>query len=155
WIVMKALEKDRNRRYESANGLAKDVQCYLNDEPVQACPPSGWYRCRKFVRRNRRAVMTAALLGALLVLTVGVLVRHAQQTASQRALGDQAVRLALDRVTLQRSELHAALKKPNGVQMMLNSPGRWEFAIKTTQSEVAQAKAAAARAEGRLERELV
>jgi eukaryotic-like serine/threonine-protein kinase len=53
WIVMKALEKDRNRRYETANGLALDVQRYLADEPVQACPPSASYRLRKFTRRNR------------------------------------------------------------------------------------------------------
>lgn len=50
---MKTLDKDRNRRYESANGLAMDVQRYLADETVQACPPSSWYRLRKFVRRNR------------------------------------------------------------------------------------------------------
>ena len=53
WIVMKCLEKDRNRRYETANGFAADVQRYLNDEPVQACPPSAWYRFRKFARRNK------------------------------------------------------------------------------------------------------
>src|SRR5262245_37176302 len=53
WIVMKCLEKDRNRRYETANGLAADLQRYLNDEPVVACPPSAAYRFRKFVRRNR------------------------------------------------------------------------------------------------------
>ena len=55
WIVMKALEKDRNRRYETASGLAADVQRYLNDEPVEACPPSAWYRFRKFARRHKRA----------------------------------------------------------------------------------------------------
>ena len=48
WIVMKALEKDRNRRYETANGLAADVRRYLDDEPVEACPPSSWYWIRKF-----------------------------------------------------------------------------------------------------------
>src|SRR5690242_17641605 len=53
WIVMKALEKDRNRRYETANGFAMDVQRYLADEPVQACPPSAWYRFRKFARRSK------------------------------------------------------------------------------------------------------
>src|SRR5688572_1012043 len=53
WIVMKTLEKDRNRRYESASGFALDVQRYLADEPVQACPPSASYRLRKFVRRNK------------------------------------------------------------------------------------------------------
>ena len=63
WIVMKTLEKDRNRRYETANGLAADVQRYLNDEPVQACPPSAAYRFRKFARRNKRAARSAAGAG--------------------------------------------------------------------------------------------
>ena len=53
WIVMKALEKDRNRRYETANGLAADLQRYLDDEPVQACPPSAATGSRKFARRNK------------------------------------------------------------------------------------------------------
>ena len=48
WIVMKALEKDRSRRYETANGLARDIERYLNDEPVEACPPSAGYRFSKF-----------------------------------------------------------------------------------------------------------
>jgi WD40 repeat protein/serine/threonine protein kinase len=70
WIVMKALEKDRNRRYETASSLAADVQRYLQDEPVRACPPSTWYRFRKFARRNRRGVATAA--AALVAVVVGV-----------------------------------------------------------------------------------
>src|SRR5206468_6499908 len=53
WIVMKALEKDRNRRYETATGFAADVQRYLADEAVLACPPSARYRLRKFVRKHR------------------------------------------------------------------------------------------------------
>jgi serine/threonine protein kinase len=56
WIVMKCLEKDRNRRYETAKDFAADVQRYLNDEPVQACPPSPGYRLRKFARRNKGPV---------------------------------------------------------------------------------------------------
>src|SRR5438552_16141121 len=56
WIVMKALEKDGNRRYETASALAGDVQRYLSDEAVQACPPSTWYRFRKFARRNKAAL---------------------------------------------------------------------------------------------------
>src|SRR5262249_38058184 len=69
WIVMKALEKDRNRRYESASACTADVQRYLDDEQVQACPPSALYRVRKFVRRNRVPVVaTLALLGVLLLL---------------------------------------------------------------------------------------
>ena len=68
WIVMKTLEKDRNRRYETANGFAADVQRYLDDEPVQACPPSAWYRLRKFARRNRAGLAVAGLVLFFLVL---------------------------------------------------------------------------------------
>src|SRR3954452_8659809 len=70
WIVMKTLEKDRNRRYETASGFAADVQRYLDDEPVQACPPSPWYRLRKVVRRNKRAVLAASLI--LMALVAGL-----------------------------------------------------------------------------------
>jgi tetratricopeptide (TPR) repeat protein len=69
WIVMKALEKDRNRRYETANGFAADVQRYLADEPVLACPPSAGYRLRKFARRNKGGLAAAALVLSFLVLT--------------------------------------------------------------------------------------
>jgi tetratricopeptide (TPR) repeat protein len=68
WIVMKALEKDRNRRYETANGFAMDVQRYLTDEPVLACPPSAAYRLRKFARRNKAGLAVAALVLFFLVL---------------------------------------------------------------------------------------
>jgi tetratricopeptide (TPR) repeat protein/serine/threonine protein kinase len=61
WIVMKALEKDRNRRYETANGFATDVQRYLTDEPVLACPPTAAYRLRKFARRNKGGLAVAGL----------------------------------------------------------------------------------------------
>jgi serine/threonine protein kinase len=54
WIVMKCLDKDRSRRYETANGLAMDLQRHLKSEPVLACPPSAAYRFQKFARRNRR-----------------------------------------------------------------------------------------------------
>src|SRR5947207_8746091 len=62
WIVMKALEKDRNRRYESASAVAADVQRYLGDEPVLACPPSASYRFGKFARRNKAALAMAAVV---------------------------------------------------------------------------------------------
>src|SRR5262249_53772176 len=71
WIVMKALEKDRNRRYETANSLALDIERYLHDEPVQAGPPSAGYRLRKFVKRNRGPVLAAAVV--LLALVAGVI----------------------------------------------------------------------------------
>jgi tetratricopeptide (TPR) repeat protein/serine/threonine protein kinase len=62
WIVMKALEKDRNRRYETASGFAVDIQRYLADEPVSACPPSIAYRLRKFARRNRGTLTVSAVV---------------------------------------------------------------------------------------------
>jgi serine/threonine protein kinase/formylglycine-generating enzyme required for sulfatase activity len=67
WIVMKSLEKERSRRYETANGLARDLQRYLADEMVEARPPSASYRLRKFVRRNRSLVVAAALITLVLV----------------------------------------------------------------------------------------
>jgi serine/threonine protein kinase len=73
WIVMKCLEKDRNRRYETANSLAMDVQRYLTDEPVQACPPSRRYRLRKWLRKHRAAAATGLGLALmLLVLSLGL-----------------------------------------------------------------------------------
>jgi serine/threonine protein kinase/Tfp pilus assembly protein PilF len=67
WIVMKALEKDRDRRYETANSFAADIQRYLKNEPVDAYPPSATYRFSKFARRNQRTLLTAAAVVAMLV----------------------------------------------------------------------------------------
>src|SRR6516165_6533999 len=68
WIVMKCLEKDRTRRYDTANSLARDVERYLHDEPVEACPPTAGYKLHKFVRKHKVGLTTAAGFGALLVL---------------------------------------------------------------------------------------
>ena len=78
WIVMKALEKDRNRRYDSASAFASDVQRYLRDEPVQACPPTLIYKLGKIVRRHQKAVLAIsmvllALLGGIIGTTWGML----------------------------------------------------------------------------------
>src|SRR6266550_1590191 len=73
WILMKTLEKDRNHRYETASGFAADVQRYLNDEAVQACPPSAWYRFRKFARRNKRALAAVSVVAVAMLLAVAVL----------------------------------------------------------------------------------
>jgi hypothetical protein len=72
WIVMKCLEKDRTRRYETANGLARDLERYLADEPVHACPPSAGYRLRKFARKHRAGLAAAAALAALLLAATAV-----------------------------------------------------------------------------------
>ena len=73
WIVMRALEKERARRYETANGLARDIERYLRDEPVEACPPSAAYRCRKFARRNRVALAVSSATTVALLLVVASL----------------------------------------------------------------------------------
>ncbi len=110
WIVMKALEKDRNRRYETANGFAMDVQRYLADEPVQACPPSAAYRLRKFVRRHKGPVLAGLLI--LLALVAGVvgttygLIRAEQQ---RKVVENQRNELAERNQALQAAREHERL----------------------------------------------
>ncbi len=70
WIVMKCLEKDRTRRYDTANGLAADLRRHLNNEPVVACPPSAAYKFRKALRRNKLVFTAAAAVTAALVLGI-------------------------------------------------------------------------------------
>jgi WD40 repeat protein/serine/threonine protein kinase len=88
WIVMKALEKDRNRRYDTASALAADVQRYLAEEPVAAGPPGVGYRLRKFLRRYKGPVLAASLLvlalvGGIVGTSVG-LVQARQAVAAER-----------------------------------------------------------------------
>lgn len=94
WVVMKALEKDRTRRYETANGFARDIQRYLADEVVEARPPSAGYRVQKFVRRHRGAVTAGATVAAALVLATGVSVWFGMSEARQRAEADRMRDLA-------------------------------------------------------------
>ena len=90
WIVMKALEKDRTRRYESASGFAADIDRYLNDEPVEARPPTAGYRLRKFIRKHRAGVIATslvavALVGGIVGTTLGMLrAFKAEETAENR-----------------------------------------------------------------------
>jgi eukaryotic-like serine/threonine-protein kinase len=102
WIVMKALEKDRTRRYESAGAFAADVQRYLRDEPVEACPPSAAYRFRKFARRHKRGLVTAAVVALAAVLTAagsGVLIwwknQDLRQALESERRGAYSQRIAL------------------------------------------------------------
>jgi len=87
-IVMKALEKDRSRRYETANGLARDVACYVKHEAVQARPPSRFYLLRKWARRNRGAFAAGSVVAAALmliaVISVVALVREQQHSTLLR-----------------------------------------------------------------------
>ncbi len=100
WIVMRCLEKDRIRRYETATALAADVRRHLNHEPVLAGPPSAAYRVRKFVRRNRGPVLAAGLVTlALLVGLIGT-ATFALREAWQRKLAEQNEQKAIDNEAL-------------------------------------------------------
>jgi WD40 repeat protein/lipoprotein NlpI/tRNA A-37 threonylcarbamoyl transferase component Bud32 len=83
WVVMKALEKERSRRYETVSGLARDVDRYLSDEAVEACPPSSAYRLRKYAHKYRRMLATAA--GFLLLLVCGTVLSIWQAARATRA----------------------------------------------------------------------
>jgi serine/threonine protein kinase/tetratricopeptide (TPR) repeat protein len=98
WIVMKALEKDRNRRYETASAFAADVRRFLGEEPVEARPPSAWYRFRKLARRNRVALTAAALVAAALLL--GTVASSWQAVRATRA--EAGARAAEDKATKER-----------------------------------------------------
>jgi WD40 repeat protein len=100
WIVMRCLEKDRTRRYETANGLALDIRRHMNHEPVLASPPGVRYRLEKFVRRNRAAATTAA--GIAVVLVAATVVSAVFGLAAVRARS--GLQSALEREAEQRQE---------------------------------------------------
>lgn len=137
WIVMKALEKDRDRRYETANGFAMDVERYLADEPVLARPPSAAYRLRKFVRRNQRGLAAAALLGVMLLAVVGTLGWAVRDRAvrAEEAARDRQTRRAMiqERVTLALEEANTRYQE-----------GRWKESLDAAK----RAEALAATGEG-------
>ena len=97
WIVMKCLEKDRTRRYETANGLARDIERHLNNEPVVARPPSKLYRLQKAVRRNKAAFATAVAIAAVLILgavasmSEAIRARRAEHAAQTEAAKSEQV----------------------------------------------------------------
>jgi hypothetical protein len=84
WIVMKAMEKNRARRYETAMALAEDVTRFLQEEPVHACPPSTLYRVSKFSRRHRLTITTMALIAVSLVSATGISLWQAARAVDER-----------------------------------------------------------------------
>jgi serine/threonine protein kinase/tetratricopeptide (TPR) repeat protein len=86
WIILKALDKDRGRRYETASEFAADIERCLNDEPVAACPPSAAYRVRKLARRNKGALIAGSLVIASLLLGTGISLWQAIEATSAREL---------------------------------------------------------------------
>jgi tetratricopeptide (TPR) repeat protein len=84
WVVMKCLEKDRSRRYDTASALARDVERHLKDEPVEARPPSTWYRVRKMARRNRTALTVTGVVAAVALLGTTVSLWQASLARADR-----------------------------------------------------------------------
>jgi serine/threonine protein kinase len=112
WIVMKCLEKDRQRRYETANGLAADLKRHLNNEPVTARPPSTAYRFQKLLRRNK--VMSAAAALVITAILLGTAISLAQTLRAKRelrrALAAEASALAAEAKALtEKANAQAAL----------------------------------------------
>jgi serine/threonine protein kinase len=96
WIVMKCLEKDRNRRYDTAGSLGRDIERYLRDEPVQACPPSAAYRLHKFVRRNRAALVSVGLVAAALLVGTAVSISQAVRATQAESLATARLKEATE-----------------------------------------------------------
>jgi serine/threonine protein kinase/tetratricopeptide (TPR) repeat protein len=115
WIVMKCLEKDRNRRYETANGMARDIERYLADEQVLACPPLATYRFRKFARRHRAGLLIAggALIG-LILLVIGLaannrmIARERNEKAKALVEKEEALKVKDEALKLAQAESNRA-----------------------------------------------
>jgi eukaryotic-like serine/threonine-protein kinase len=112
WIVMKCLEKDRTRRFETANGLAMDIERHLHNEPVMARPPSRLYRLQKMVRRNKVAVGAGFAVAAALVIGLGIsshlflLERDAYQRAVLAERNQSRLRAEAERARASATEQH-------------------------------------------------
>jgi tetratricopeptide (TPR) repeat protein len=140
WIVMKALEKDRARRYETANGLAADIRRYLAGEAVVAAPPGAAYRFKKFIRRNRVMVSAGGAVAAALLIGAVAFAWQAQVARDQR---DRAVQSrqaeAEQRSAAEVARAEAVTQQARAVAQ--EAEARKQEAEATKQSEIAEAVA--------------
>jgi tetratricopeptide (TPR) repeat protein/serine/threonine protein kinase len=139
WIVMKALEKDRNRRYDTASTFAADVQRYLSDEPVQACPPSAAYRLQKFARRNKTRLATTGVIVFASLFAAGALgwsLWRGQEAARDQAMRDAALKLTVDSALDEAEAFARGAKIPEAsaavgrAEKLLKAAGRQEFPLR-------------------------
>ena len=124
-IVMKSLEKDRTRRFETASSLALDVQRYLNNEPVEARPPSGFYRFQKLVRRNKAAFAAAGAVAAALVLGLGLSLYlfARERQALRRAVAAEKQQTVLRQQAEAGLELERKMRQMAPIAEQLNRAG--------------------------------
>lgn len=140
WIVMKALDKDRNRRYATAGSMAEDVSRFLMHQPVIACPPSTWYRFSKFARRNKVAISTVSSVTAALLLGTIVSVwqaRVAIRERDEKVIALNEARSAEETANKAREDLEGFNQRLNSTTVLLASgrvhadAQRWSEAYKT------------------------
>ncbi len=136
WLVMKALEKDRNRRYESASAVADDVERYLADEPIEAGPPSAAYRVKKYWQRNRGRLIAMALVASVLLIGGGIAVNaQIEQARQQREIvQDVEQSLAEARTAIESEDLAIAAER------VAEADGR----IRNSRAELAEVAASVA-----------
>ncbi|MCO6436872.1 MAG: serine/threonine protein kinase [Phycisphaerae bacterium] len=140
WIVMKSLDKDRNRRYSTAGAMAEDVSRFLLDQPIEARPPSTWYRFSKFARRNKVAISTASLVVGALILGTAVSLwqaRLAIRARDEKQVALNNARAAEDAANNARLELERFNDRLNSTTVLLASgrahadAQRWADAYQT------------------------
>ncbi len=107
WIVMKAMDKVRDRRYESVGEFAEDIQRFLNNDTVRACPPSRWYRCQKFIQRNTMVLLIVGIILAALIATTAVATWRANEIRLAKMASEARERRA--NVLLEAMQLQTAL----------------------------------------------
>lgn len=117
WIVMKALDKDRNRRYASAAAMAEDVSRHLSEQPVEARPPTTWYRFSKFSRRNRVALTTISLVAAALLMGSGISIWQARVAIGAM----QQARISASEANQSREDLQEFTNRLKHANMLLAS----------------------------------
>ena len=139
WIVMKALDKDRSRRYQTARGLAEDVNRYLDNLPVEAGPPSATYRFRKFVSRHRGLIAAASLIVLTLVLGTVVSVWQAIRATNAERLARQQMVIASN--ALRAADLANQQSQRNRAQA-LSANGSFLMAVKKYDLALQQFEAA-------------
>jgi serine/threonine protein kinase/tetratricopeptide (TPR) repeat protein len=141
WIVMRALEKDRNRRYDTASAFAADVQRYLDDEAVLACPPSAWYRFRKFARRNKAVLVTAATVALVVLMAVGSIGWVIRDRSTRQARLNYGIEIALQEASSARDR----------ALTLTDDRYQWEAALAAASSALKRAEELASQDETSLE----
>ena len=131
WIVLKALEKDRNRRYESAAALTDDLKRFLNEEPVAARAPTTAYRLQKYYKRNQLALLVASAIATALVIGIGVSLWQASQAIIERNQKEEALQAALlaeNEATKARQEVEQFAKRLEEANVLMASGRAYEDA---------------------------